>query len=287
MAKHFLNFPVIYRFVTRWIGRLPTSITYPLSQFLADISYLFYKSAVKNVKQNMRLVFPTLSNRQISKKTKTLFRNYGKYIVDCGRFTSLNRQALIGQIVQYEGVENLNKALQVNKGIILLTAHLGNWELGGMFFGSSGLKINVLTLPDEHPEIDNIRKWHREAYGVKTIIVGGNPFSMVEMTRALNNGEVLAMLVDQYNAKFDHITVDFFHKPTPFPRGPFILSRLTGAPIVIAFVVREKRAYKGIIETPFIVTSHDEEREVLKKVVKIFETYIIKYIDQWYNFKSV
>ena len=235
----------------------------------------------------MRLVLPALSNRQISKKTKTLFRNYGKYIVDCGRFTSLNRQALIEQVVQCEGLENLNKALQVNKGIILLTAHLGNWELGGMFFGSLGLKINVLTLPDEQPEIDNIRKLHREAYGVKTIIVGGNPFSMVEMASALKNREILAMSVDQYNAKFDHITVDFFHKPTPFPRGPFILSRLTGAPIVVAFIVREKKAYKGIVETPFIVTSHDEECEVLQKVAKIYEKYIIMYIEQWYNFKSV
>ncbi len=81
--------------------------------------------------------------------------------------------------------------------------------------------------------------------------------------------------------------MDFFERPTLFPRGPFILSRLTGAPIVMAFVVREKDVYKGIIEKPFLVQYKNEEYNVLKKVVKTLEKYVSKYPDQWYNFTLI
>jgi len=287
LPKHFLNIPLIYKLVIKWIGYLPTPLSYAISQNIADFSYLLYNSAVKNVKQNLRLVFPTLPDKKLSRITRSLFKNYSKYIVDCGRFTNFNKKALVEQIVCYEGKENLDNVLQMNKGLILLTAHLGNWELGGMFFGSHGFKINVLTLPDKNPEIDNIRSWYRKVYGVKTITVGNTPFSMLEMARALDNKEIIAMLIDRYHTGLDSLTTDFFHKPTLFPRGPFVLSRLTGSPIIVAFVVKEKNVYKGIIERPLIVTHEDEEYETLKKVVKIFEKYIILYFDQWYNFTPI
>lgn len=287
LSKHFLNIPITYKLGIRWASYLPTFLSYAISQNIANLSYIFYKPAVKNVKQNLRLVFPTLSDKKLSNITRSLFKNYSKYLIDYGRFAHLNKSAVIEQIVCYKGKENLDAALQVNKGLIVLTAHLGNWELGGIFFGSYGLKTNVLTLRDENPEIDTIRKWYREAYGVKTITVGDSPFSAIEMIRALNNNEIIAMLIDRYHAGSDSITINFFHKPTLFPRGPFILSRLTGAPIVAAFVVREKNVYKGIIEGPFMVTHENEEYEILKKVVKILEDTIIMYPDQWYNFVKI
>ena len=107
------------------------------------------------------------------------------------------------------------------------------------------------------------------------------------MVKTLNNREMIAMLIDRYKGGPDSIKMVFFNKPTPFPRGPFILSRLTGALIVVAFVVKEGNAYRGIIEGPFIVTNEKGEYETLKVVVKILEKYIIAYPDQWYNFTQI
>jgi lauroyl/myristoyl acyltransferase len=284
LAKHFLNFPATYKLGMRWASYLPTFLSYTISQSIADLSYIVYKSAVKNVKRNLKLVFPTLSDKRLSSMTRNLFRNYSKYLIDYSKFANLNKNVVIEQISCSKGKENLDSALQINKGLILLTAHLGNWELGGIFFGSYGLKTNILTLRDENPEIDNIRRWYRETYGVKTITVGDSPFSTIEMVKALSNKEVVAMLIDRYPGGLNSIMIDFFNKPTLFPRGPFVLSKLTGAPIVVAFVVKEKKAYKGIIKGPFIVRNEKEEYEILKEVVKILEEHIILYPDQWYNF---
>ncbi len=287
MAKHFLNRPIVYKLGIRWASYLPTYLSYAISQNIASLSYLFYKSAVRNVKENLKLVLPAYSDKELSNITRNLFRNYSRYLVDYARFTSLSKSAVIKQIVSYDGKEKFDKALQMNKGVILLTSHLGNWELGGIFFGSYGLKTNVLTLPDENPEIDDIRRWYREVYNVKTITVGDSPLSSIEMVRALNSREMIAMLIDRYQGGQGSIKVDFFNKPTPFPRGPFILSRLTGAPIVVAFVVKEDKGYRGFIEGPLAISSEKEEYETLKEAVKILEKYITAYPDQWYNFTLI
>ncbi|MEK7298171.1 MAG: hypothetical protein AAB069_09765, partial [Planctomycetota bacterium] len=155
MPKHLLNIPAIYRLGTRWGGYIPPFLSYTFSQGIADLSYLFCKSAVSNVKQNLALALPNLPKKEISRLTKNLFRNYSKYLVDYGRFTRLSNNAVLEKIASYQGKENLDSALSMGKGLILLTAHLGNWELGGIFFGSYGIKTNVITIKDQNPQIDD------------------------------------------------------------------------------------------------------------------------------------
>ncbi|MCP5005550.1 MAG: hypothetical protein GY941_16675 [Planctomycetes bacterium] len=266
---------------------MPRNLTYAVSQNMADLSYIFYKRAAKNVKLNLKLVFPSYSDKKRALIARDIFRNYSKYLVDYCRFTNLQKSSVIEQIACYEGKEFLEKALGMNKGLILLTAHLGNWELGGIFFGSMGVKTNVLTLPDENLEIDNIRRRYRELFHVNTIIVGNSPLSSIDMVRALNNREAIAMLIDRNRDELESIEMDFFKRPTSFPRGPFILSRLTGAPILMAFVVRENGVYKGIIESPLLVQNKEDEYYVLEKVVQSLEKCVSKYPDQWYNFTMI
>jgi KDO2-lipid IV(A) lauroyltransferase len=287
LAKHFLNIPAVYKLGTKWIGYIPTFLSYTISQCIADLSYGFYKSAVNNVKKNLAMAFPNASDEKISAMARQLFRNYSKYLVDYGRFTRISKRDVLERIVYFDGKENLDNALKMNRGLILLTAHLGNWELGGIFFGSYGIETNVITLPDSDAEIDRVRRWYRERFNVKTITIDGSSLSAVEVINALNKKEIVAMLIDRYDKGTNSVTVDFFGKPTYFPLGPFILSRLTGAPVVVAFVVRERNGYRGIVKEFFVVTNKDEEIKMLKSVVKILEEYIILYPDQWFNFISV
>lgn len=287
IAKHFLNIPAVYKFGTKWIGYIPTFLSYTISQCIADLSYVFYKSAVNNVKKNLAMVFPNASEEKISTMARQLFRNYSKYLVDYGRFSGMSKRKVLERIVYFDGKENLDNALKMNSGLILLTAHLGNWELGGIFFGSYGIETNVITLPDRNAEIDRVRRWYREQFNVKTITIDESSLSVVEVINALNKKEIVAMLIDRYDKRVNSVTVDFFGRPAYFPLGPFILSRLTSAPIVVAFVVREKNGYRGIVKEPFVVTRRDEEIKMLRSVVKILEEYVILYPDQWFNFMPV
>ena len=266
---------------------MPSSLSYFLSQSLADISYFFYKDAVRAVKGNLSLAFPDYDERRLASMARETFRNYSKYLVDYARFTHLPRPEVIKKIVEFEGRETFEGVLRKNKGLILLTAHLGNWELGGIFFGSLGLKVNVVTLQDQNMEIDDFRTWYRENYNVRTVTIGNSPFSSVELLAAIGRGETVAMLIDRCDSRQDHLVVDFFGKPTCFPRGPLILARLTGAPLAVAFVVHSGGGYKGYFEEPITVGSDGDEKQALNQIVKLLEKYIISYPTQWYNFVPI
>ncbi|HMK59981.1 MAG TPA: lysophospholipid acyltransferase family protein [Dissulfurispiraceae bacterium] len=287
MSGHFLNIPAVYRLGTRWIGAIPKPMAYAFSQSIAFVSYLFYKTAVDNVKGNLAQALPSLREKELSALALKVFMNYSKYLVDYGRFTSLNKDMVIDKIVSFDGKDNLEKAVAMGKGIILLTAHIGNWELGGIFFSRYGLKTNVVTVQDDNEGIDEVRKSYRDRHDVNTITIGESPFATMEIVKALNNGEIVAMLIDRYRKGLDSIETEFFGRPCRFPRGPFVLGRLTGAPIVTAFVIRDDGGYKGIVGPPLLVKEENEDAEILKKVVSSLEEHVVKYPDQWYNFTPI
>ncbi len=229
------------------------------------------------------MAMPTDSGQAIGAAARRLFKNYARYLVDYAMFTYLPKDEILKKITSREGIDILEGVIKEGKGIILLTAHLGNWELGGIFLNSYGLKINVLTNKDENPGIDEARTNYRQRHGVNTITVGEkNPLSSVELAGALFRGEAVAMLIDRYNPLMGNIEVEFFGRNVNFPAGPFILSKMTGAPIITGFVVREEDGYKGIIDGPFTVGN--DIRDAARKAIKSLQRNIAKYPCQWYNF---
>jgi KDO2-lipid IV(A) lauroyltransferase len=245
-------------------------------------TYLTCSEPVGNVRANLRRVFPHASDREISHLTRKIFRNFARYLVDYGRFRSVPRGGFDRVIPILEGGENLRSVFDTGRGVILVTGHIGNWELGGLFFGNRGVKVNVVTLPEGSEQIDEIRKVYRSRYSINTIILDGSPFTSLEMMAALRRGEMVAMLVDRWG-KADGVATDFFGTDLSLPRGPFVLSRATGAAILPAFVVRDGRSYRGIVEPPFVVEEDDEAAYALR-ISQALERVIRRYPDQWYNF---
>ena len=169
--------------------------------------------------------------------------------------------------------------------MILVTGHVGNWELGGVFFGHRGVKVHVVTLPDGSRQIDAIRQMYRGQHAVETIVLDGSPFAPLEMMAALKRREMVAMLVDRWG-KADGVASAFLGGTQYLPRGPFALSLATGAPILPAFVVRDGGTYRGIVEPPFVVTE-DDFAPYAARISRALERVIRRCPDQWYNFEAL
>jgi lauroyl/myristoyl acyltransferase len=280
--RHLLSVPSFYRLgfaAARWI---PKSVLYCVADLLAMATYLLCRGPVRTVHANLARVFPVASDREVSCLTAKIFRNYARYLVDYGRFRWVSREGFETVIPVLEGKENLHAAFDRARGVILITGHVGNWELGGVFFGHRGVKVNVVTLPDRSHQIDAIRKGYRGQYSINTIVLDGSPFASLEMMAALKRGEMVAMLVDRWG-KVDGVVAPFFGGRHSLPRGPFVLSRMTGAPILPAFVVRDGTSYRGIVESPFVV-EQDDLRPYATRVSEVLQGVIRRYPDQWYNF---
>lgn len=287
--RHFLAQPIVYQFGIWGIGYLPKWLSYWFARRIADISYLFYTRAKQHVKKNLKRVFPEAGENKIASLALNTFRNYSTYLVDYGSFRSTDKDSLLEGIKEFDGIENLNAAFGRGKGVVFLTGHLGNWELGAVFVGKHNIKINVVTFRDGIETIDGIRERYRKQHNVHTVILGDSPFATLELANALQRNEVVAMLVDRNSTgSGNSFMVNFFGKTTYFPRGPFVLARVTGASILPAFVVKDGNDYRAIIEKPVIIESGEENIEqYAQDIMRLFENRIREYPDQWYNFVEI
>jgi len=281
--RHVLANPYFYRLGFFMANRVPRPLLYSLADFVGDASRIRYGARDENVRHNLRSAFPEAAPREIASLSKRIFRNYARSLVDFGRYRGLSPREIEGEIARVDGAECIDPAARAGKGIVLVTGHVGNWELGGLYFVSRGWKVNVVGLPDAAPEIDSLRNEYRTRYDVRTILLDGSPFSALEMMAALRRGELVAMLVDRWG-NGNAVRADLFGRPFFFPRGPFVLSRATGAPILPAFVVREGGSYVGILDEPFVAEERDDE-PYARRVARSLERIVRKFPDQWYNFE--
>jgi lauroyl/myristoyl acyltransferase len=193
---------------------------------------------------------------------------------------------------QWLGIENLEAALARGKGVILITAHLGNWEMGGTLLALRGLPMSIITLEEPSDELSRWRQDHRRRLGIKTITVGpGHDFAFVEMMQALRRNEILAMLVDRpYPGS--GLPVEFFGGTTEFSSGPALLWQHTGAAVVPAFVLLNSNArYVSSVDPMLPLVSEADPRVAqaanTQRIATYFESIIRQHPRQWFNYVPI
>ncbi len=265
---------------------LPLKLAYRVAIFFSDVHYLFADQDRLDVKENLKAIFPQKSDREIKKIRLRMFRNFAKYLADFFRLKDLDTQYLKKR-VRIENIEHLNTAIAQGKGVILLSAHLGNWELGGAVTGILGYKIWGVAMPHKDKRVNDFFNQRRESKGVKVIPVGKAARKCLE---ALKKGELIALIGDRDFGE-NGARIDFFGKPTFFPEGPAAFSLKTGAPILPVFMIRDKDdGFILKIEKPIeFKASGNNGRDINELILKykvIIENYIRRYPDQWYMFKK-
>jgi KDO2-lipid IV(A) lauroyltransferase len=280
--RHGLARPSSYKIgysLGKWV---PRGVLFVLADLLADATHWTNPEPGRNLRANLRSAFPGWSEREVEDLSRRIFRNFARNLVDYGRFDTITDDALDRLLPSAQDLHFLDESFSKGRGVILVTGHIGNWELGALFFARRGFKINVVTIPEGRERIDSIRGAYRMRQDIRTIVVDGSPFSSLEIVAALRRGEVVAMLVDRWNGT-DGVPATFFGAERRFPRGPFVLSRATGAPIIPAFIVRDGSVYRGVVDPPFFMDAPEDEPGALR-VSESLERMIRTYPDQWYNF---
>jgi KDO2-lipid IV(A) lauroyltransferase len=287
----------IYLFFFQFCSTLiPRSIQKFFSVVVGDLFHLLMKKTKANVRKNIEGVSQgRWSNGKVNVLTRKTFQNYGQYLLDymvMHRLYPSNKDKWVEDEV---GGDYMIEALRMGKGVICITPHLGNWEIGGLLFSFRGGKLNVLTLDERDLDTKSFREEMRKRRGIKNIYINpkdDSPMAILDAVKTLRRNEIVAMLGDRIETQ-KTMTFDFFGKKTPFPIGVAILAMATGAPVLPVFVVMERnQKYRGVIESPiyFNASSRDDREAVIRKgmesLIKKFEEYIEKYPDQWYNFYS-
>ncbi len=287
----------IYLFFFQFCSTLiPRPIQKFFSVVVGDLFYLLMRKTRAKVRKNVQGIGRgRWSDGKIDVITRKTFQNYGQYLLDYMVMHRLHPSNKEKWVEEETGGEYMMEVLRGGKGVICVTPHLGNWEIGGLLFSFKGGKLNVLTLDEWDANIRSFREEIRRRWGIRNLYIDpkdDSPMAILDVVKALRRNEIVAMLGDRIETQ-KTMTFDFFGKKTPFPIGVAILALSTGAPVLPVFVVMERnRKYRGIIEAPIHFESCSREdretviREGMEKLIKKFEGYIEKYPDQWYNFYS-
>ena len=286
MRRHILNRTSIYKASIYIAGFLPVWALRGIGRLGAFLSYVLIPSARENVRKNLMHLHS--DHRKVNRLARKIFLNYGDYVADWAKLNHADDNGIKKWFGSIEGKEVIDEGLKRNNGIILLTAHLGNWELGGLFFGYANIPINVITAQDDMQGIAEVRENSRKIHNVKTITMNNNAMFFLDIINCLKNNEIVAMLMDRYR-EGEGVLVDFFGSPMLLPVGPVRLAKCTGAAVVPAFVVLDEDGkYRAVADSIVDMVFTDNNELDIKvnteKIARVFERYILKYSDQWYNF---
>lgn len=265
---------------------VPLGMAYKIAVFFSDIHYVFADKDRRTVRENLKAIFPGESERQIRRIRLRMFRNFAKYLVDFFRFSRLDK-AYISRLVKIENLAYVDEALSRGKGLICLTAHLGNWELAGVVMALSGYPIWAVALPHKHKRIDKFFNFQRESKGMMVIPLGR---AARECLNVLRQNKMLALAGDRdFTGK--GVVVEFFGRPSILPVGPAAFSLKTQAPIVPGFMFRKPDdTFTLRFEKPFDFTPSGNSAKDIQDITFLYKTvienYIRKYPDQWYMFRK-
>jgi KDO2-lipid IV(A) lauroyltransferase len=266
---------------------IPLKIGYGLAVLISDLRYIFAAEDRKSVRENLKVIFPEKSDRQIRRIRRQMFRNFAKYLVDFFRFSKLDAE-YIRKNIQLKNLHYLDNEVAKGKGVIALTAHLGNWELGGVIIALLGYDFLAVALPHKDKKVNQFFNSHRESKGVKVIPLGR---AVRQCLNALRENAVVGLVGDRDFTERG-VVLDFFNKPAFFPEGPAAFSIKTGASIVPGFMVRNPDdtftlTFEAPIESDPGAVKVSDLLRIIEKYKEIIENYIRKYPDQWYMFRKL
>lgn len=261
---------------------LPIRIVSSFADFCARIGFSLAMREAKLTLRQLKEAFPSKPMREIRKIAEGTFaniaRNYMEYLLN-DRISKNN----IDRWVRPHGLERIDDVFSRGKGIIVLTAHLGNWELVGAYMRIKGYRGATIVKELYFYKYEEYLKKLRAVHDVGTIYRDESPKKMLRM---LKDNLVLGMLADQDIGSVEGVFVDFFGKPAYTPTAPVKIALVSGAPIVPCFMVRNGLSYDYFVDEPIYVegTRKDKE-EVIKYYTQrwssVLESYIRKYPDQW------
>lgn len=272
----------LYKF-GQFIAQLcPLKLAYTLAIIASDVHFVFADKDRAEVYANLKTIFPEKSKKELLKIRIQVFRNFAKYLVDFFRFEEVNDE-YIKRKVKIENIHYLDEALKKGKGVVILSAHIGNWELGGVVVAFLGYPIWGVALPHKSKKVNDFFNTQRQIKGLNVISFGKAARACL---RLLEENKMIALVGDKDYTKEAGVVTDFFGRPSYMPKGPAAFALKNGTPIIPVFVLREPDdSFTVKIDKPIDCSSNTIEGITLRCTEKIEE--IIKARpEQWYMFKK-
>jgi len=214
----------------------------------------------RTVEENLARAFPERSPRWRRSVARRVLPHVAREGVTLLRMASLGPQKVRSR-TRVQGLELVQKALEGGTGVIIVTGHFGNWEIGGSALAARGVPMDVVARRQKNPLFDRRIRRSREALGMSVIYREDAPRHVL---RSLRKGRAVALVADQ-NVSVGGIFVDFFGTPASTTRGPAIFALRSGAPMILGIARRVpgwSAAYEVTLTPLELPDTGDPQRDI-------------------------
>ncbi len=287
---HFHNITAL-RTIFAIIPRLPRFLHPPIAVLTALIFFLMLKRERRAVAGNLGQV----SGKRglvLQWKVYWVFYAFCDLMVSYCFVPQATHAQLLNMLVDPErGGAKIEQCLAEGHGLIVWTAHVGNWEFASRLLEMHGRPVNVARVVEDKPAEIRLRNL-MASERLKIVDLRGGAQATIELLQALARNEIVAMQGDRVYQRHS-ADMPFFSKPASFPLGPFLLSQVSGAPVLPGFVIRRGwLRYQAMMGDPIApagpeAASGDRDaglQEALCQAVRFLEKTLATHYDQWMNF---
>ncbi len=277
----------IYKFGQFCVNRLPLPVAYSIASFLSDLHYWFSFRDRRAVKNNLKVIMGPEAD--VSFVAREVFRNFGKYLVEFFCMAKNLNGDYIQRNVEIKNLDRLENVLKKGKGGIILTAHIGNWEMGGMVLSKLGYCLMGIALPHKERPVNDLFNQQRQSQGITVVQTNIAVRRCLEMLK--DNG-LIALLADR-DFSLNGEVMNFLNRKALIPKGAAVFSVKTLAPILPTFFIRQANdrfvlIFEEPIQPPEGTHADEEDRylQLMRRYTDVMEEKIKAYPSQWLMFRE-
>ncbi|HLN92558.1 MAG TPA: lysophospholipid acyltransferase family protein [Thermoanaerobaculia bacterium] len=286
-VSHGLSNRIVYgglHYGARW---LPLTILKTISTVGNSIAVTLLRSTRRGMAENFERA-RIASDGDASRLARRVFFEYGRATIDVWRLRS---EAFTPVITTFEAdARVLAASRRGGRGFLLVTGHIGNWEMGAVTLRRHGLVPAVVGQPELDRNVQEMRLELRERLGVESIDIGSSMATAFRVRSAVDRGRAVALLVDRAYPE-DQVIVPFFGRPTPFLRSSALLARFCGCDVLPGFFLRNADgSYRNVWGEPLqanpSLSPEEDALRMMSRVAADLEEVVRANPTQWFNFYS-
>jgi len=275
---------LIFWFGFRVLGRLPLPLLYGIAEIVGRLGYVLAPGPRRNVWDNLRHVMPDAPKPRLRQTAKAVFRNVGYYYADLAQLPRMDIDRFFRERLIYSGIEEYVRSNnEKGRGVVMLSAHVGNAEMAGQSFVPLNIPCFAVTEPVKPERLSRMLNSIRRSHGVEVMPVGVP--SAKRIMRTLRDGGTVALMGDR-DIHGPKMLLNFFGEETWMPTGPVEVALRTGAAIVPAFSSRRGRyVIEADAEPPIEIERTDDlqadVRTAMLEYISRLEARLRAEPDQW------
>jgi KDO2-lipid IV(A) lauroyltransferase len=226
------------------------------------------------VERQVRAALPELADDEVRRIARASYANLGRTTAETALLPMYDAERIVALFDDVEGWSIVEERLARAKGLILVTGHLGNWELGGAYLAARGLPMQAVARHMENPLFDRYLTSTRERIGMRIV---HDEDAVRRVPRALRTGQAVAFLVDQGAVGLASTWVPFFKRLAKTPRGPAVFALRLGTPMVFGAAIRQPSGRFRLYFEPIDTTSTGNLEADIERIVADYTAVL----EQW------